>query len=116
MKKLSTVLALAGIAGALLTGSATAQDFKGKTVTVYIPVGAGGGYDAYGRMVAGNIGRYLPGNPTVIATNMPGGGRKLGNFLYNAAPKERSATRSSRLHAANIRQVRSRSSPVKSVR
>lgn len=92
MNKLSTVLALAGIAGALVTGSATAQDFKGKTVTVYIPVGAGGGYDAYGRMVAGNIGRYLPGTPTVIATNMPGGGgRKLGNFLYNAAPKEGSA-------------------------
>lgn len=40
-------------------------------------------------MLAGNIGRHLPGNPTVIASNMPGGGgRKLGNYMYNAAPKD----------------------------
>ena len=92
MKILSTVLVLAGITGALVTGSATAQDFKGRTITVNIAVGPGGGYDAYGRMLAGNLGRHLPGNPTVIATNVPGGGgRKLGNFMYNAAPKDGSA-------------------------
>lgn len=63
-----------------------------KSVTVYIPVGPGGGYDAYGRLVAANIGRYLPGHPTVIASNMPGGGGlKLANFIYNVAPKDGSA-------------------------
>lgn len=79
---------------AILTGlplAAHAADgmFAGKTITVYISVGAGGGYDAYGRLLARNIGRYLPGHPTVIAANMPGaGGRKLANYLYNAAPKD----------------------------
>jgi tripartite-type tricarboxylate transporter receptor subunit TctC len=92
MKILATVSALVGILGALPAGPAVAQSFKGKTITVYIPVGPGGGYDGYGRMLANNIGRYLNGKPTVIATNMPGGGgRKLGNYLYNAAPKEGSA-------------------------
>lgn len=92
MKTLATVSALVGIVGALLSGPATAQSFKGKTITVYIPVGPGGGYDGYGRMLANNIGRHLDGNPTVIATNMPGGGgRKMGNYLYNAAPKDGSA-------------------------
>jgi tripartite-type tricarboxylate transporter receptor subunit TctC len=43
-------------------------------------------------MVANNIARHLPGNPTVIASNMPGGGgRKLANYLYNVAPKDGSA-------------------------
>ncbi len=89
MKILATVSALAGVAGVLLGAPAVAQNFAGKTITVYIPVGPGGGYDGYGRMLANNIGRYLKGKPTVIATNMPGGGgRKLGNYLYNAAPKE----------------------------
>jgi len=91
-KTLATVSALAGIAGALLAGPAAAQSFKGKTITVYIAVGPGGGYDAYGRMLASHIGSYLAGNPTVIAANMPGGGgRKLGNYMYNAAPKDGSA-------------------------
>lgn len=92
MKILSTFSILFGLAGALVAGTATAQDFKDKTVTVYIAVGPGGGYDAYGRMVANNIGRHLPGHPTVIASNMPGGGgRKLGNYMYNATPKDGSA-------------------------
>jgi tripartite-type tricarboxylate transporter receptor subunit TctC len=69
-----------------------AQSFKDKTITVYIPVGPGGGYDGYARTLASVLGKHLDGNPTVIATNMPGGGgRKLGNFMYNAAPKEGSA-------------------------
>lgn len=92
MKFRATVTALAGIAGVVMAGPAAAQSFAGKTITVYIAVGPGGGYDAYGRMLAGNIGRHLAGNPTVIPTNMPGGGgRKLGNYLYNAAPKDGSA-------------------------
>jgi tripartite-type tricarboxylate transporter receptor subunit TctC len=85
---------LAGAAALALVGAApaTAQSLAGKTITIYIPVGAGGGYDAYGRMAANNIGRHLPGNPTVIASNMPGGGgRKLANYMYNAAPKDGSA-------------------------
>jgi len=92
MKFLLTASALLGTAAMLIAAPATAQSFKGKTITVYIAVGPGGGYDSYGRMLAGNIGRHLDGNPTVIATNMPGGGgRKLGNYLYNAAPKDGSA-------------------------
>src|SRR6266566_4775934 len=49
----------------------------------------GGGYDAYARMLARHLGKYLPGNPTVVAKNMEGGGgMRLANFLYNAAAKD----------------------------
>src|SRR5258708_23391439 len=40
-------------------------------------------------MLAHTLGKYLPGNPTVVAKNMEGGGgMRLANFLYNAAAKD----------------------------
>ena len=53
---------------AFLALSATAQApgaFAGKTVTMYIGFGPGGGYDLWARVVARHIGAHLPGNPTV---------------------------------------------------
>lgn len=65
---------------------------QGRTVTLYISVGPGGGYDSYGRMVARGLGRHIPGNPTIIASNMPGGGgRTLSNYMFNVAPKDGTA-------------------------
>jgi tripartite-type tricarboxylate transporter receptor subunit TctC len=43
-------------------------------------------------MLARHIGRHLPGNPTVVASNMPGaGGIACANFMYNIAPKDGTA-------------------------
>jgi len=93
---IATTLIGAMASGLIVSGTAvaqTAQDFyKGRTVTIYIGYSPGGGYDLYGRLVARNIGRHLPGNPTVVAKNMPGaGGLKMTNWFYNAAPKDGSA-------------------------
>src|SRR5215470_2117164 len=67
-------------------------DLSGKTVTLAIATPAGGGYDLYGRMVARHIGRYLPGNPTVVPQNMPGAGSLIAaNWLANVAPKDGTA-------------------------
>ncbi|MBX9758807.1 MAG: hypothetical protein K2Y29_08510 [Beijerinckiaceae bacterium] len=66
-----------------------ADFYKGRQVTVIIGSTAGGGYDLYGRLVARHIGRFLPGNPTVIATNMPGaGGNTSAAYVANVAPKD----------------------------
>jgi tripartite-type tricarboxylate transporter receptor subunit TctC len=66
-----------------------AEFYKGKTVEIYIGTSVGGGYDAYARMLARHISKYIPGNPIAVAKNMEGGGgMRLANFLYNAAPKE----------------------------
>ncbi len=95
MRHLAWTAGLAGIAGFLaILPLAQADDdmFKGRTIIVYVSTGPGGGYDAYGRMLARSFGRYLPGNPRVIVENMPGaGGRNLANFLYNVAPKDGTA-------------------------
>jgi len=51
--------------------------------------GPGGGYDAYSRMFARHMPKHLPGSPTIIVNNMPGGaGIRAANYLYNIAPKD----------------------------
>jgi tripartite-type tricarboxylate transporter receptor subunit TctC len=61
----------------------------GKSVQMIIGFGPGGGYDLWGRTVARYIGRHLPGNPTVIAQNMPGAGSYVAaSYLFNIAPKD----------------------------
>jgi len=63
--------------------------YSGRTVTLMVSAGAGGGYDAYARTVARHIGRHIPGNPGIIVQNRPGaGGLVLANFMYNVAPKD----------------------------
>jgi len=76
----------------LATAPAAAQEdtyFKGKEISISIGFGAGGGYDTYGRLMARHFGRFVPGNPTVIAKNEPGaGGMKLASTIYNVARKD----------------------------
>ena len=63
--------------------------YSGKQVSLLIGTTPGGGYDAYGRLVARHIGRHIPGQPAVVAKNMPGaGGLTSANYLYNRAPKD----------------------------
>ena len=86
------LLALVGSLVLGCGGQARAQpvgDFKGKTITVIIAFGAGGGYDQYARLFARHVGRHIPGNPTVVPSNMPGAtGLVAANYLYNTAPKD----------------------------
>jgi tripartite-type tricarboxylate transporter receptor subunit TctC len=66
-----------------------AQSKFPQAVTLYIPSGIGGGYDVYGRLASRHLGRFLPGNPTLVPKNMPGaGGVVLASYLYNVAPKD----------------------------
>lgn len=86
---------LLALVGSLVFGGhahAQTTDFKGKTVTVYIAFGVGGGYDQYARLFARHVGRHIPGNPTVVPSNMPGAsGVVAANYLYNTAPKDGTA-------------------------
>jgi tripartite-type tricarboxylate transporter receptor subunit TctC len=85
---------LAGLAmfAGLATASAqqpSAPFYQGKTVTLLIGFGPGGGNDIWARMVARHIGRHISGNPTIVSQNLPGGGGLLvANQLYNVSPKD----------------------------
>jgi tripartite-type tricarboxylate transporter receptor subunit TctC len=63
--------------------------YKGKTMQLLIGFGPGGGYDLYGRAVARHLGRFIPGNPTIVPQNMAGAGSvRAASSLYNAAPRD----------------------------
>jgi tripartite-type tricarboxylate transporter receptor subunit TctC len=69
-----------------------AEFYKGKNIDLYIGYSVGGGYDLYARVLARHLGKYIPGNPTVVPKNMEGAGSlRLANWLYNVAPKDGSA-------------------------
>jgi len=70
----------------------TASSLAGKTITIYIGFGPGGGYDLYGRVLARHLGKHLPGHPTVVVSNMPGATSvRAANYVYNVAPKDGTA-------------------------
>src|SRR5262245_30671480 len=85
---------LAGLVALVLapTGAqadAVADFYRGKTITLLVASGAGGGYDYFARALARHMGRYVPGNPTLIAQNMPGaGGARMVNYAYNVAAQD----------------------------
>jgi tripartite-type tricarboxylate transporter receptor subunit TctC len=71
------------------TAAAQAPGFGGETIGIEVGYGPGGGYDTYARLLAKHYGRFIPGNPTVVARNMPGAGSlRAANFIYNLAPKD----------------------------
>jgi tripartite-type tricarboxylate transporter receptor subunit TctC len=75
--KLSLSLVSMAFGVGVLASAAQAADddfYKGKSISVIIGSAAGGAYDQYGRYFARYIGKYIPGNPTVVAQNMPGAG------------------------------------------
>lgn len=76
------VLSLTGITNA----SAAAPFYEGKTIRIIVGYSAGGGFDLNARTIGRYLGKYIPGNPTVIVENMPGAGSLIAaNNLYKAA-------------------------------
>ena len=47
-------------------------------MTIIVGSSPGGGYDTFGRLVARFVGKFLPGNPSFIVRNVPGGGQLRG--------------------------------------
>ena len=88
-RSIAAALALLALAGASARADSVADFYKGKIVNLVVGYGSGGGYDVYGRLVATHLGKYIPGNPTVVIQNMPGAGSlRAVNYLYNTAPKD----------------------------
>jgi tripartite-type tricarboxylate transporter receptor subunit TctC len=71
------------------SGQSVAEFYRNKTVTFIIGYPPAGANDIYARAVSRHIGKYIPGNPTVVARNMPGGGSLVAaNHIFNVAPKD----------------------------
>src|SRR4051812_14406405 len=65
------------------------QFYKGRTVTMLVSAAPGGINDIVGRLVAKHLVDFIPGHPTIVVQNMPGGGGLLSaNKLYNASERD----------------------------
>jgi tripartite-type tricarboxylate transporter receptor subunit TctC len=90
---IATIIAVACLAAS----AAKAQDsqdsiasfYRGKTVSIVVGSAVGGGFDTYGRLVGRHLGRFIPGNPTVIVQNIPGAGsNRAASYVALNAPKD----------------------------
>jgi tripartite-type tricarboxylate transporter receptor subunit TctC len=72
-----------------LAQDSIAQFYKGKQITVIVGSSAGGGYDIYARLLARHLPKHMPGNPSVLVSNMPGAGSNTAAaHLFNVAAKD----------------------------
>ena len=74
--------ALAVFAIGACPAPASAQFYKGKTLTLMINYGVGGNADTEARVYQRHLPKHIAGNPTIIVKNVPGaGGFKAMNML-----------------------------------
>jgi tripartite-type tricarboxylate transporter receptor subunit TctC len=86
--------AVAGALGVTLAAwNAGAADFyRGKTMTLVVSAGAGGGYGLFSQLLAKHLPKYIPGEPKIVLQyNGASGGLVAANHLYNVAPKDGTA-------------------------
>jgi tripartite-type tricarboxylate transporter receptor subunit TctC len=94
-RMMTAVLAMtAVICGTALSVSSASADpiedfYRGKQIKIYVRAAPGGNYDVYSRVLGRHIARHIPGNPSVLPINMPGGGGVVAlNYVANAAPRD----------------------------
>ncbi|HEX9273986.1 MAG TPA: hypothetical protein VGA01_17425 [Candidatus Binatia bacterium] len=65
---------------------AQAPFYQDKTLRIIAGYGAGSVDDAWTRMIAQYLVKYIPGNPNIIVQNMPGAGAMIAaNYVYKVA-------------------------------
>jgi tripartite-type tricarboxylate transporter receptor subunit TctC len=92
-RMLRRALAASALCAVAIVPPASADEvadfYKGKTVTLVVGHETGTGFDIYARTLQRHLGRFIPGNPTIIVQNMVGAsGLTAANWLYNVAPKD----------------------------
>src|SRR5262249_54295099 len=66
-----------------------AEFYRGRSITMLIGGGVGGGYDVYFRTFMRYASRHIPGNPSFVAKNLPAAsGLVAANTLYTIADKD----------------------------
>jgi len=92
LMRFAAALLLTGLMAVQVRADAVEDFYKGKTITMIVSYGPGGGYDTYGRILAQHMSKHIPGKPNIIINNMPGAGSLKGaNYIYNVAPKDGTA-------------------------
>ncbi len=86
---LSLVLAALAAAQHPARADAVEDFYRGKQIKIYIRAAPGGNYDVYSRLLGRYMARFIPGSPSVLPINMPGGGGLVAlNYVANVAPRD----------------------------
>ena len=86
----AALMAVASFGGASLAqDDGVAKFYRGRTITIGVGAASGGGLDTYARLIGRHLGKHIPGNPSVVISNLPGaGGQVVARNLYATAPKD----------------------------
>jgi tripartite-type tricarboxylate transporter receptor subunit TctC len=67
----------------------SAPFYAGRNIDFVVGSPPGGGFDAYARIIARYMPKYVPGSPTIVIRNMPGaGGKTAVSYLADVAPRD----------------------------
>lgn len=91
-----SAVAITGLAGVSLASVSTPsvaetieEFYRGKQIKIYIRATPGGNYDVYSRVLGRYMMKHIPGNPSYVPINMPGGGGLVAlNYVANVAPRD----------------------------
>jgi len=91
-RKIGPLLLALSLLPATGDDAAAQASLAGKTVTIYVSFGPGGGYDLYARVLGRHMPRHLPGTPSMVVSNMPGAASvRAANYVYSVAPADGTA-------------------------
>lgn len=77
------ILGASLLASAVMPASAQDDYYAGKTLNIIVGLSAGGNSDLLIRNIARYLERHIPGNPTIVVQNLPGGGGlRATNHVY----------------------------------
>lgn len=89
MRRPVLIMALALCFGATARADPIADFYKGRSISLILSAGAGGGYASYAQAFAPYFSAHIPGNPNIVIQNMPGGGGiRAMLYLYSVAPRD----------------------------
>ena len=75
--------------GSAAQGQTVEQFYKGRTIKLVVGSSVGGGTDIMARLLARYMGKYIPGSPSIVVQNQPGGGGIVGaNRIAHTADRD----------------------------
>ena len=87
--RIIAVVFAASAAPAAVSADPIEDFYKGKQIRVVIRTAPGGNYDLYSRLLIRHMVRFIPGHPTGLPVNMPGGsGLTALNYVVDVHPRD----------------------------
>jgi tripartite-type tricarboxylate transporter receptor subunit TctC len=89
MFRLAAALSILVLGPVPAIADSVADFYRGKQIRVVVRTTPATDYDQYSRLIARFMGKHIPGNPSMVVVNMPGGGGiTAANYMAQVAPHD----------------------------